>query len=165
MKKSNKKGFVLAETIAVSTVVMTSLVIIYTQFVSINNSYNRSFKYNNVNNLYLVENVRNYITDGNLNKLVNALEESNSSYIDITSCPNNYFLEYIYCQTLFNYAGIKTILFTKEDLTDLKNNLTNTNFNETMKEFITRISTSDEDNYRLIVEFTDDTFATLKIKI
>ena len=47
MKKNNKKGFILAETIAVSTVVVTSLVIIYTQFISVSDSYNRSFRYNN----------------------------------------------------------------------------------------------------------------------
>lgn len=49
---NNKKGFILAETIAVSTVVLAALIIIYSQFVSINNSYYRSFIYNTVDNLY-----------------------------------------------------------------------------------------------------------------
>ena len=104
MKKSNKKGFVLAETIAVSTVVLASLVIIYTQFVSVNNSYNQSFHYNNVNNLYLLENVRSFIiNDNSLNKLVSALE--NNTYIDITGCPNEYFMEFAYCETLLYYSN------------------------------------------------------------
>ena len=165
MKKNNKKGFVLAETIAVSTVVLTSLVIIYTQFISISNSYSRSFRYNNVNNLYLVNNVKAYIATDGLEKLINSLNENNYSYIDITSCDSQYFTEYIYCESLLKQSNIKTILFTKEDITDLKNNITTTNFSEKMKEFIKYINNSKESNYRLIVEFNDDTYATLKIKI
>ena len=164
MKKSNKKGFVLAETIAVSTVVLASLVIIYTQFVSVNNSYNQSFHYNNVNNLYLIDNIRNFIAqDNSLNKLVNALD--NNTYLDLTNCSNEYFLEYIYCETLFNYANVKTVLFTKEDMTDLKAEISDTSYSETLKQFIKRTNNSLEDNYRLIVEFNDDTYATIKIKI
>ena len=111
MKKNNKKGFVLAETIAVSTVVLTSLVIIYTQFISISNSYSRSFRYNNVNNLYLVNNVKAYIATDGLEKLINSLNENNYSYIDITSCDSQYFTEYIYCESLLKQSNIKTILF------------------------------------------------------
>ena len=54
MKKYDKKGFIFAETIVISTIIMASLVIIYSQFVSINNNYNRSFQYNNVNNYKIV---------------------------------------------------------------------------------------------------------------
>lgn len=164
MKKNNKKGFILAETIAVSTVVVTSLVIIYTQFISVSDSYNRSFRYNNVNNLYLLENVRSFINnDSSLNNLVSALE--NNTYVDITGCPNEYFTEFAYCETLLYYSDIKTILFAKEDITDLKNTIDNTDYSETMKTFIKRINNSTEDGYRLIVEFNDDTYATIKIKI
>ncbi len=165
MKKSNKKGFILAETIAVSTIVMTSLVIIYSQFVSINNSYNRSFSYNNVNNLYLVKNIRDYLSEGSLNKLTSAIDENNLLYIDITSCSNEYFTEYIYCETLLDAANVKTILFTKEDINQLKDNLNNIDLTEKMKSFINFINSTNENNYRLIVEFNDDTYATLKIKI
>lgn len=165
MKKINKKGFVLAETIAVSTVVLTSLVIIYTQFISISNSYNRSFKYNNVNNLYLVENIRQFlINDNSLNRLITSLENG-QSYIDMTSCSNDYFTEYIYCETLFNYSNAKTVLFTKEDITNLKNTIDNTNYSQNLKSFIKNINNSIDNNYRLIVEFNDDTFATIKVKV
>lgn len=165
MKKSNRKGFILAETIAVSTIVMTSLVILYSQFVSINNSYNRSFSYNNVNNLYLVKNIRDYLSEENLNKLISSMEESNSLYIDITSCPNEYFTEYIYCETLLNTINVKTILFTKENVNELKDKLKDVDLTEKMKSFINYINSTTDNNYRLIVEFNDDTYATLKVKI
>ena len=164
MKKNNKKGFIFAETIAVSVVIMTSLVIIYTQFISVNNSYNRSFQYNNVNGLYITKNIRDFINNENsLNKLITAL--GNNTYLDITSCSNEYFIEYGYCETLFEYSGVKTVLFTNEDITNLKKDITSTSYNQTLKDFIMRINNSVEDNYRLIVEFDDETYATLKIII
>ena len=162
MKKYDKKGFIFAETIVISTIIMASLVIIYSQFVSINNNYNRSFQYNNVNNLYLVQNIRNYISKDGLEELIEKLE--NVEYIDITSCSNEYFTEYIYCETLFKYSDVKTILFTREDLTNLKNIISTSNYNETFKNFIKYINYTQEGNYRLIVEFNNETYATLKVK-
>ena len=111
MKKSNRKGFILAETIAVSTIVMTSLVILYSQFVSINNSYNRSFSYNNVNNLYLVKNIRDYLSEENLNKLISSMEESNSLYIDITSCPNEYCYDNWSTYWLYSWSFIASFCY------------------------------------------------------
>ena len=54
MKKVNKRGFLLAETIGISVVVITALVIIYTQFINVNNSYYRTYNYNNVNKFVMV---------------------------------------------------------------------------------------------------------------
>ena len=48
MKKSLKRGFVMAEMIVVSIVAVTALVVIYSQFITINNGYYRSFNYYNI---------------------------------------------------------------------------------------------------------------------
>ena len=69
MKKSNKNGFILAETIAISVVIMTSLVIIYTQFRIVSNSYFKTFNYNSVNNLYLTNNVKEFIKTQSIDEL------------------------------------------------------------------------------------------------
>lgn len=161
MKKNNKKGFILAETIAVSVVIMTSLVIVYTQFSTLNNSYKTSFQYNNVNNLYLVNNLRNFIkTDGSdFDNLISQLGEN--EYIDITSCPNDIFDEYLYCELLIENSNIKTVLFTNENISNLKNIIDNTNYSQNMKNFIKKINNSTQNSKRLIVEFNDDTYATL----
>ena len=160
MKKSNKKGFILAETIAVSVVIMTSLVIVYTQFMTISKSYARTFTYNSVNNLYLVNNVKEYIKDDGISKLIEALNGIN--YIDITSCPTDYFIEYLYCRSLVENSNIKQIIFTKQNLETLENNLDG-NFSEKMKQFIKSINYDDASNYRVIVEFNDETYATLMV--
>ena len=159
MKKSNKKGFVLAETIAVSVVIMTSLVIIYTQFMSISKSYARTFAYNSVNNLYLVNNIKNYIKSDGLNNLISAL--SNSNYVDITSCSTDYFTEYIYCETLMDNLNVRQVIFTKTNLDELKNNMNG--LSEKMKQFVNYINYKNTSGYRIIVEFNDETYATLTI--
>ena len=159
MKKSNKKGFVLAETIAVSVVIMTSLVIIYTQFMSISKSYARTFAYNSVNNLYLVNNIKNYIKSDGLNNLISAL--SNSNYVDITSCSTDYFTEYIYCETLMDNLNVRQVIFTKTNLDELKNNMNG--LSEKMKQFVNYINYKNTSGYRIIVEFNDETYATITI--
>ena len=160
MKKSNKKGFILAETIAVSVVIMTALVIIYTQFMTISKSYARTFTYNSVNNMYLVNNVKEYIKDDGFDKLIEELD--NKLYIDITSCPTSYFINYIYCRSLVENSNIKQIIFTKQNLEELENNLDD-GLSEKMKQFIKSINYDDVNNHRLIVEFNDETYATLVV--
>ena len=85
----------------------------------------------------------------------------NIYYIDITSCPNAYFSEAEYCNVLMNASNVKTVLFTNADLTNLKDNTTN--LNQTMLDFINYINYEPVAGYRLIIEFNDNTFATLKI--
>lgn len=161
MKKSNIKGFVLAEVIVVSVVVISALVILYTQFISVNNSYYRSFKYNTVDDLYAVNNVINFIEKDNLNNIIEHLNDNN--YVDLSSCSNDYFIEYNYCKNLLSTLNIKTLIFTYEDVNELKKELKTSNLSEGMKTFIKTISASKNNKYRVIVEFEDDRYATLKL--
>lgn len=164
MKKSDNKGFILAETIAVSTIVLGALVIIYTQFISINNSYYRSFKYNTVDDLYAVNNLKTYIEADGIENLIQYITNSEYTYADITSCSTDYFIEYMYCETLLETLNIKTAIFTKENVQWLQDYLKNNNiFSENMYSFIKSIHSDQSNSYRLIVEFKDDTFGTLKI--
>lgn len=161
MKKNNVKGFVLAETIAVSVVIMTSLVIVYTQFVALNNSYKTSFQYNNVNSLYIANNIKQFIKNDNFSKLVNNL--SNSQYLDITNCSNDIFKEFLYCELLFDNMDVKTVLFTNEDIKKLKENIDSTSFSQEMKSYIKKINNSIGNNYRIIIEFNNNQFVTLVV--
>ena len=161
MKKSFNKGFVLAETIIISVVIITALIVVYIQFITLNNSYNRSFKYNSVDDLYAVNNVVKFIESESLNTIINKLD---SNYIDLSSCSADYFKEYNYCKTLLEYLDIKTVIFTYEDVTELKNELSQNNtLSEGMYTFIKTISTNKNNKYRLIVEFNNDRYATLKL--
>ncbi len=164
MKKNKKRGFILAETIVISTVVMTSLVFIYIQFNSVNNGFNRTFKYNSVNNLYLTNEVKKFILNSDSLKLTEALDDNSLSYLDLTTCSTSYFTEYIYCQTLFDNIKAKKVLFTTSDVTNLKTEVaSNNSISSGLATFIKAINSSNTGSYRIIIEFEDDTYATLQI--
>lgn len=159
MKKVNKKGFVLAETIVISVVVITALVIIYTQFISVDNSYYRSFNYNNVNDLYLANQIKTFINNSNGSSIYSIIDDENL-YIDITEC--DYFIEYMYCENLIDAINAKRVIITKNDTTNLISNIESYDFSEAMKSYI-KNSKSNEDGYRIIVEFNDSTIAGLEL--
>lgn len=164
MKKNKKRGFILAETIVISTVVMTSLVFIYIQFNSVNNGFNRTFKYNSVNNLYLTNEVKKFILNSGSLKLTQALDDNSLSYLDLTTCSTSYFTEYIYCQTLFDNIKAKKVLFTTSDVTNLKAEVaSNNSISSGLATFIKAINSSNTGSHRIIIEFEDDTYATLQI--
>jgi len=175
MKKKFNAGFLLVETLVVSVFIVGVLLFMFVQFQKIRANYDASFKYNTVNSLYAANNIRNFILNDGFNNLIADLN-SNNSYIDITTCPSAYFTETGYCNNLFSSLNIynpqgtnniNKVIFTSEDLRGLKTYLNNTpvnGFSEGMKAFIKGIKTSNDSNkYRLIVEFNDNTYATLKI--
>ena len=48
----NKKGFVFIETIVVTAILLASLVLVYSLFVSSNNNETRRLRYDDMNKLY-----------------------------------------------------------------------------------------------------------------
>ena len=69
MKKKFKRGFVLAETVGVSMIVIGALTFVYVQFASITKSYSISFKYDNVAQLYAVNNIKSYLAKENMSTI------------------------------------------------------------------------------------------------
>lgn len=164
MKKINNKGFMLVETLVVATLIISILVYLFIQFQTINKSYNASFTYNTVDAIYGVSNIRNYILNDGYEKLKTYLNSpnNNNKYIDITGCSSNYFDESEYCSILLNQLNVKTVLFTDTDLSNLKNS--NLNFNDKFKKYVNYIKfIPGEDMYRIIVEYENGTFGSLKI--
>ncbi len=164
MKKNRKRGFILAETLVIATVVMASLVFIYVQFNSVNNGFNRTFKYNSVNNLYLTNEVKKFIINNGTENITQVLNDNSAKYIDLTTCSNSYFTEYVYCQTLFNNIKAKKVLFTTSDVTSLKDDVDSINsISPGFATFIKSINSSNNGSYRIMIEFEDDTYATLQV--
>ena len=161
MKKMNNKGFMLTETLIVATFLVTTLLFIYVQFNNINKTYNNSFKYNTVNGLYNSKNITQYISTDGLDALKNAIAQDDVEFINITDCSSAYFTENEYCNVLMSSSNVKTVLFTKENLDSLKN--ITTNLEQTIIDFINYINYEETTGYRIIVEFNDNTFASLKI--
>lgn len=165
MKKINRKGFMLTELLVTSTLVCTVLIFLYSQFFSVKKSYENSFKYNTVNGLYALSNIRSFLVDSDIYILKqNLLLNSYVNLMDLES--NKTFLkDEEYFDTLITKLNVKNIIFTKEDLSDLIKDLNNLPDSfEDMKKFIRYINYDDNGTlYRIIVEYNDKTFATLLV--
>ena len=65
MKKNKNSGFMLIETLLVSTFVLGVLTYLFLQFSALKRSYDDNFKYNTVPSLYGVKNINQYISKQN----------------------------------------------------------------------------------------------------
>lgn len=145
----------LAETLIVTTFVAGVLIFLFIQFTNLSNSYNDSYQYNTVEGLYALRNMRDYLlSDENaLTSLENITYDNN---LDITNC--SIFTEKNYCLKLLELENINKIFITtnavSEDLFY--------NFDDGLKKFISKINSEGTEKYRLIAEFNNSTYATLR---
>jgi len=157
----NNKGFAITEVLILSTVIIGILVFMYSQFKNINRGYQYSFKYDTPEGMYLANNVVNYINEGNYDKLVDLLNNTPEGYIDITECNIDNSNLISYCEALFQKSEIEKIIFTEENLEKIKQNMNN--LDNDLKNYINQIKTTNEQNdYRIIIKYTDGTFASMR---
>lgn len=177
MKKKLSKGFMLVETLVVTTLATSVLITLYVQFNLIVKNFNKSFHYNNVNNLYATHNLSELIQkdgDGSFyNNLIILLMnkyETGPHFLEILpGCGSNTDVSYStnscdLFQKFTSFYSVEKILFTFNiiDFTDDDYKLIDDPNFET---FIKSIKGSNDDNYdyRIIVKFTNSEYATLGI--
>lgn len=170
MKKLDSKGFLLTELLVTATLVSTVLIFLYTQFYTIKRSYDTSFKYNTVNGLYALSNVRSFLEENDIYILTQGL--NTTSYIDLKN-DNLQTADTTYFNELMTGLNIKSLIFTNQNIDNLINQINNgtalnsdTNEYEDLKKFIKRIDFDNKDtsnNYRIIAEFNDNTFASILV--
>ena len=175
MRKSN--GFMLMETLIVSVFVGITLVVLFIQLQNVSNSYDESFHYNTTNAVYNTRNIREYLMTRNLKGFSEDVKQSKDGYIDITDCKSSrYVLEgeqetpiRAYCKNLYDTLNVKTLLLSIENLENLKQRVATAYvlpFSQKFRDFIQYIKYDGMDGeYRLIVEFKDETFASIKIAV
>lgn len=170
MKKLDSKGFLLTELLVTATLVSTVLIFLYTQFYTIKRSYDTSFKYNTVNGLYALSNVRSFLEENDIYILTQGL--NTTPYIDLKN-NNLQTANTTYFNELMTGLNIKYLIFTNQNIDNLINQINNgtalnsdTNEYEDLKKFIKRIDFDNKDtsnNYRIIAEFNDNTFASILV--
>lgn len=153
MKKSNR-GFMLVETLVATTIIVSALLFIYIQYSTITNNYMESFSYNTTNGLYAAYNIKNYILEDGYETLIS--EIGSHDFLDITNCQTTYFDNEDYCSSLVINSNIVKLLFTYENVDNI-----NYGVNDKFKKFINRIVFDDTGEYRLLIQFKDNTFATI----
>ena len=146
----------LAETLIVTVFVAGVLIYLYIQFSNLNNSYEDSYVYNTVEGLYALDDVKAYIESD-----VQVLEYIDTNieelkYIDVTDC--SLFTDIDYCESLLESENIKTIFITTNKVPDESI----IQYNEEFTTFIKKINKEGNQSYRIVAEFNNYTYATLR---
>ncbi|MBQ2946827.1 MAG: hypothetical protein IJE04_03135 [Bacilli bacterium] len=157
MKKLNSSGFMLAETLIVTTFVAGILIFLFIQFTNLGKAYDDSYIYNTTEGLYALEDIKEYInTDLDLLLYIEENIET-MKYIDLTDC--SLFTNENYCVNLFNLENIDRIFIT----TNTFDNKNITGYNEDFNIFIGKIIGEGSEKYRLVASFKNSMFATLRL--
>lgn len=163
--KKNNKGFMIVETLIVSTVVLGVLVYMYAQFKSLNNSYNQTFKYNTVENIYKTNEIKKFIESDATGNMITLLKATEKNYLNITECNQDTYNNVTFCKKLYDNLSIKSVLLLSENVTSVINSSLD-DFDIGMQRFLKYISNNYSGNYhRIVVEYNDGTYATLRIDI
>ena len=170
MKKRNK-GFILIETLVVSTFIISTLVYLYIQFVNLKKSYDTSFRYDTISGLYSAKEIDQFINENyGYSDFIDNDDFIENKYIELINknkCDYLYFSDNInYCEQLVNKLNIKTVLLSSTDLTKLKEKLKNNNpYSNEFYHYIKKMNLKDiKNSYILIIEYNDNTFSYLKIE-
>lgn len=156
MKKINNKGFMLVETLVATVIVIGVLIGLYTQFSSVLRTYNDSFKYNTVENLYSLDNISTFVVSDYSAILQFDDELKDKEFIDITNC--SYFAETEYCTDLLKFENIRSLYVSHNSFDKTKFKLDDEEF----AKFIKKINPQEGGTYRLIAAFNDGSFATIR---
>lgn len=158
--KKNNAGFMLVEALVMSMVILGVLIFMFIQFENISRGYDRSFHYNTIQNIYIVNEIKQYlIENSDWNSLKEEVDNNTKKYINITDkYTDNTFT------TLKQQAKVQTILLADESLSQLKGYRTK-ELSEKMNDFVNYVKVDKVDTqYRLLVEFSDETFASLRME-
>ena len=162
----NEKGFLLAEALIVSTFVLTILIILFIQFSNLTNNYKNSYSHNNVEAIYDLSSVANYLTTNQydlsqyltIEKPYVLVYKNNSCNIDINLTDS-------FCDNFMKEMGAKTVIYTSSDVKAIQyyvNNNEDNNISQSFREFISKIDAKPIQNKgRLFAEFDNGTFSTI----
>ena len=162
MSKMNNKGFLLTESLIVSTFVLTVLVFIFIQFKNLMVNYKSSYMYNNVEDIYSLGSMGAFLK----NNITISIPE-NSSYLEIYkdgTCTNIPEEKVYSCNELADAMNLEYMIYIDSDIESLKSSIGNTSLNQEIKDFIERAS-GDRivGKGRLIAKFKNGNFATVAV--
>ena len=156
MNKKNNKAFLLAESLIVTTFVLTVLIYLYAQFKNLMTEYKNSYRYNNVQDIYNLGAVGKFITKNNINISGNGIiYEKNESPLPDED-------ESLF-KKMLNDMNIEYIIYEDSNIDKVKERMSN--YNPDMQDFIKKINTKKIDGKgRLIAKFKNNNFATIIIE-
>ena len=180
MKKNNKKGFVLAETIVVGVFLMGLLSILILNVLPLIGEYERISKYDNLDRKYDVNLIRKMILMDSNKDQVFANDHMYKGYhmYNVTSFCNMLVENKNYCNNLLSstYLNVNTLIISKYSISKLKNFVNDQSYDQSrgLREYINYLpenfindsvtTYAKFENYRkIIVEFNDNTYASIEV--
>ncbi len=136
-----KKGFALMETIIVITFISVSLLLLYSTFIGMINSSKQNRLFDNVSNIYKTYYLKEYLNlQGLTNYTTNSIKELTCNDFNFASC-----------STLTKKLNVSHMYLVKYGKFNYDEKLYSNNFND----YLHLLSTSDDYQYRLIIEFLE----------
>lgn len=114
----NNKGFLLAEAVIVSAVVVTTLVALYASINKLYIQYTNRSRYYGLDGIYAIKTLTNDLIDTNkINQVLNNVESNNFTYlIDNYNCVSQ-LADDTLCSSMVDFYNVKSMVITKKDKT------------------------------------------------
>lgn len=164
MKKSNNKGFMMAELLAVVVVVLVVFTVLYTNFLPTKGEYEKRIEYNDLDSMYSLYYLRFYILK-NIRNNNSKVALNNNGYEDLLmqdsdgniTCNAKYssVIDNISCNDLVKRLNIKSAIITKYKPNDYTGDL---------KDYLNFLDIKDSSNelYRITIK-TNTGYASSKL--
>lgn len=160
MAKLDNKGFFLAETIVVVGIVATVLALFYSQISVLYSNYTRNAKYNTVESIHAVHNVKTYVSQNYNATLLTDLAASSMPLLDIT---NYAFDTSGYYSNLIGSLNVRKIYFSLYNINDLITNYATYDIDASFIDYLKtlKVKTEKANTYRLIIILNDGTYSNI----
>lgn len=163
----NNKGFMLAEVVIVSAVLITTLVSLYAGFAKVYKAYEERSSFFDTDSIYALKSIEDTLIDeGLFNNIINEINTSNyvsylaenltdDSYINsyLKELLGNYNIEYFYI-TKYDNASLTTII---------ESDANNIIFNDFLKHLQKNLTFDNNYNYIFLSKTKDGRFAYLRV--
>lgn len=163
----NNKGFMLAEVVIVSAVLITTLVSLYAGFAKVYKAYEERSSFFDTDSIYALKSIEDTLIDeGLFNNIINEINTSNyvsylaenltdDSYINsyLKELLGNYNIEYFYI-TKYDNASLTTII---------ESDANNIIFNDFLKYLQKNLTFDNNYNYIFLSKTKDGRFAYLRV--
>lgn len=161
MRKRNCQGFMLVETLLVSVFIASTLIFLYIQFQKVRDSYDVTFSYNTIEGVYSSKVLLEYLQENGIANMSNALKSTSITQIEVSTCPSAYLTNTTFCNRLVDSLNIRRAYYVSSDVTNFKNKVKPLGLSNKFQSFIRSIKDSDGIGYRLVIEYNNDTYATI----
>ena len=163
--KKNNKGFMLAEVVVTSTLLLTIMVSLFFTFNKIYVRYNNLAAYKNIDGMFALDNIMEHILneegEDNINNVFKKIEGQEYAFIiKDGECQN--IINSDYCENIMNGYTVNNLIIVKQQKASIDSFNNNNTLNNTFKEYLDYIkkyyayTDYTKDSYLLLIEYNKE---------